>query len=424
MANEEPDAVEGADPQPRRRVPPPTIDLEATDAAAPAHPDETSSGASAGDAKPRSGRRWPLVAAGVLGAAVAVAVAAGGWVLFGASLVQRVDHRVEHGVAPGDDTSARLTRIETQLAALARAAPSTGETKIPDDVSQRLARIESTLAQQSAAIDRQIKPLSDRLADIDHRDQEAAAVAQIARERADAAAKSLADVAQQLAQLNAERARAPQVERADLDALASRLASLEATTKTIGQQLARMNSNSGAASGDARQAVLAIALKDAVDRGAPYAGELEAMRPFADAGAVAALEPFAKTGVPSAAALAHDAATLVPALVTAAATSRPDGVWSRLWVNAKRMIRLRPVGNVSGNDADAVIARLELAASRNDVDGVLAEAGNLPPSARGPIAPWIARAQARNAALAAASRLATAALDHLGRSAAQGTPDR
>jgi hypothetical protein len=420
MATEEPGSAEAIDPQPRRRVPPPTIDLEASDVSAPAHPAETPSSAPAGDAKPRSGRRWPLVAAGLFGAAVASAAAAGGWVLLGASLVQRDDHRVDQR----DDTSARLTRIETQLAALAHAGPGTGETKIPDDVTQRLARIEATLAQQSAAVDRQIKPLTDRLADIDHRDQEAAAVAQIARERADAAAKSLADVAQQLAQLNAERARAPQVERADLDALTTRLASLEATTKAIGQQLAHMNSNSGAASGDARQAVLAIALKDAVDRGTSYAGELDAMRPFADAGALAPLEPFAKTGVPSAAALAHDASALVPALVTAADTSRPAGIWSRLWVNARRMIRLRPVGNVPGSEAAAVIARLELEASRNDVDGVLAEAGNLPAPARGPIEPWIARARARNAALAAASHLATAALDHLGRNAAQGTPDR
>ncbi|HLH88285.1 MAG TPA: hypothetical protein VKX28_07485 [Xanthobacteraceae bacterium] len=420
MANDEPGSVEGVDPQPRRRVPPPTIDVEAKDVSALPHADQTASGASPSADPKRSGRRWPLVAAAVLGAVIAFALAAGAWVLLGGNLARPVAQRVEDN----GETNARLTRIETQLAALAHAAPAPSEPKLPDEVTQRLARIEATLTQQSSAVDRQIKPLADRLADIDSRDQEAAAAAQIARQRADAAAKSLADVAQQLAQLNAERARAPQVERADLDALAARLASLESTTKAIGEQLAHMNSTSGAASGDARQAVLAIALKDAVDRGTPYAGELDAMRPFADAGAISALEPFAKSGVPSAAALAHDAVALVPALVTAADISRPEGVWSRLWVNAKRMIRLRPVGNVPGNEADAVIARLELKASRNDIDGVLAEAGNLPAPARGPIAPWVARVQARNAALAAAGRLATASLDHLGRNAAQGTPDR
>ena len=238
-------------------------------------------------------------------------------------------------------------------------------------------------------------------------------------------------MAQQLAQLNAERARTPQVERADLDALAARLARLESATKAIGDQLARQNEqisrqnqNSGVATGDARQALLAIALKEAIERGVPYAPELDAMRPFADAGTLAALEPFAKSGVPSAAALAHDATALVPALVTAADTSRPDGVWPRLWINAKRMIRLRPVGNVPGGDVDAVIARLELKAAHDDVDGVLAEAGSLPASARGPLEPWIARAQARNAALAAASRVATATLEHLGRDAAQDAPQR
>jgi hypothetical protein len=223
-------------------------------------------------------------------------------------------------------------------------------------------------------------------------------------------------VAQQLTKLNAERARVPQVQRGDLDALTTRLASVESTTKAISEQLARVVNAGG---GDTRRAVVAFALKSAVDRGGPYAGELDAVRSFADAATLAALAPFAKNGVPSAAALAHEVSALVPALVSTADTARPQGALARLWVNAKRIIRLRPVGNVPGVGADAVIARLELKAGQNDIDGVVAEAGNLPAAARGAIEPWIKRAQARGAALAAADRLATGTLTRLGRDTTQ-----
>ena len=261
------------------------------------------------------------------------------------------------------------------------------------------------LAAQASAVDRQVKPLADRLADLDHRDQEVMAAAQVARERADTAAKSLADVAQQLATLNAERARTPQVERGDVDALAARLASLETATKAIGEQLARIAGGTAAASSNARQTVGVIALYTAVERGLPYVGELDAVRPFADPATVSALEPFAKSGVPSAAGLAHEVSALVPALVSAADTRQPEGALARLWANAKRMIRLRPVGNVPGDDPAAVIARLELKAGQNDLDGVLAEANNLPAAARGAArALGQARAGARGGACGGRSR--------------------
>src|SRR5205085_2393287 len=135
---------------------------------------------------------------------------------------------------------------------------STGDAKSLDDLTQRLGLIESTLGEHLAAVDREIKPLSDRLADLGRRGDETGAAARFARERADAAATSLADVAQQLAQLNAARASAPAVERSDLDALANRLASLEASTKQVGDQLARVVSLSNP--GNTRRAVVALAL--------------------------------------------------------------------------------------------------------------------------------------------------------------------
>jgi hypothetical protein len=445
--DEKQSAAEAADAPRRRRVPPPTIDLEATsvsaptgDAAAPeshaaespgstggTSPSASSEAASsassaenmtastpaqgtAGESSPAgSGGGWrrfgPPLVAGVLGAVIALAGAAA-WELLGAGT----------GAGRDGDTNARLTRIETQLDALAHRGAAPADAKTPGDLTARLGSIESKLAEQTAVVDREVKPLDEKLSDLTHRNDEIMAATQVARQRADAAAKSLADVAQQLTQLNAERAQAPQVQRADLDALSTRLASVESATKAIGEQLARRASVNG---GDTRQAVVALALKSATERGVPYASELDAVRPFADAATLAALEPFAKGGVPSAAALAHEASALVPALVSAADTEKPQGVMARLWINAKRMMRLRPVGNVPGTGADAVIARLELKAAQGDLDGVTAEVGNLPAAARGPIEPWVKRVQARNAALTAADRLATGTLTRLGRDTTQ-----
>ena len=415
----------------RRRVPPPTIDLQATDVSAPAAPaadpdaarespdaaptmtDSAATGPAASQtaAPPAGGpgRRpasaWRLAAAGAIGAVLALAVAAVFWAL----------------ARDGGEGNARLARIETQLGTLARTnamiSGAPADAKALDDLTQRLGRIEQTLTDRLAAVDREIRPLTDRLADLGRRNDAIMAATQVARDRADAAAKSLADVAQQLAALNAERARQPQVERADLDALAGRLASLETTTKAIGEQLARIAN--AAVAGNTRQAVLAIALNTAVERGAPYARELAAIDPaVAGAATLAALKPFAESGVPSPPALARELAALLPAAREAASGPPPGGFLDRLQANAERLVRIRPVGPAQGDDAGAILARLDAKAAEGDIAGALAEAGKLTAAVRAPLEPWIRRAQERNAALAAASALALRSLDVIRRPAA------
>jgi hypothetical protein len=433
MADENANSGGAGEPPRRRRVPPPTIDLEATDvsppseptAAAPdpAQPDpppaETASAPpgdsppaeprpaepppAAGPAEPR--RRfvpsWPQTAAAALGAVLALIVAGGVWALLGPASDQQAD------------LNARLSRIEGQLGALSRPVPTTPDTRSADDLTQRLGRIEATLNDRLATVDREIKPLSDRLGDLGRRDDEAVAAARLARERADAAAKSLAEVAQQLAQLNAARANAPGVERADLDALAARLASLEASTKQVGDQLGRL-AGAGNASNTGR-AVVAIALNSAVERGAPYARELAAIDPaVAGAGTLEALRPFADTGLPSGATLARELAAVMPEALKAADAAAPrggGGFLERLQSNAERLVRIRPIAQQAGDDPAAILGRVDGKSTRGDIAGALAEAAKLPATVRAPLEPWIKRAEAREAALAAAAALASQSLD-------------
>jgi hypothetical protein len=444
MADEEGNSdLAGGHPR-RRRVPPPTIDLAATDVSAPSEPTAAASPDPApsepvstpveGDPAPaeasappnddaaekllyaaaeepsaasdRAGRAspiWSLAAAGAFGAALALIVAGGVWALLGPASDQQAD------------TNARLSRIEAQLGGLSRPAPgpASGDSRSLDDVTQRLGRIESTLGERLAAVDREIKPLADGLADLGRRDNETVAAARLARERADAAAKSLAEVAQQLAQLNAARATAPAVERSDLDALAKRLAGLEASTRQIGEQLTRIANASSP--GNTRQAVVALALNAAVERGGPYARELAAIDPAgAGPGALDALKAFADTGVPSAATLARELAAVMPAALKAAdVPAAGGGLLERLQSSAGRLVRIRPNAQESqpGDEPAAVLSRVQAKAARGDIAGAVAEAAKLPATVRAPLEPWIKRAETRDAALGAAATLAAQSLD-------------
>jgi len=410
MADEEHTSdLAGGQPR-RRRVPPPTIDLAAPDVSAPSEPtaapdpaaSEPVSAPVEGDPAPaeasappaddaaekllyaaaeepsaasdREGRAspiWSLAAAGAFGAALALGVAGSVWALLGPAGDQQAD------------TNARLSRIEAQLGGLSRSppgpGPGAGDSRSLDELTQRLGRIESTLGERLTAVDREIKPLADRLADLGRRDDEAVAAARLARERADAAAKSLSEVAQQLTQLNAARANAPAVERADLDALAKRLAGLEASTKQIGEQLTRIANASS--SGSTRQAVVALALNTAVERGGPYARELAAAMP----------------------------AALKAADVPAAGGSLVE----RLQSSASRLVRIRPSAQEPqpGDDPAAVLSRVQAKTAHGDVAGAVTEATRLSAPARAPLEPWIKRAEARDAALAAAAALAAQSLD-------------
>jgi hypothetical protein len=442
MADEEHTSdLAGGQPR-RRRVPPPTIDLAATDVSAPSEstaapdpaPSDPVSARVEGDPAPaeasappaddaaekllyaaaeepsaasdREGRAspiWSLAAAGAFGAALALGVAGSVWALLGPAGDQQAD------------TNARLSRIEAQLGGLSRPppGPGPGDGRSLDELTQRLGRIESTLGERLTAVDREIKPLADRLADLGRRDDEAVAAARLARERADAAAKSLSEVAQQLTQLNAARANAPAVERADLDALAKRLAGLEASTRQIGEQLTRIANASSP--GNTRQAVVALALNTAVERGGPYARELAAIDPAgAGAGALAALKAFADTGVPSAATLARELAAVMPAALKAADVPAAGGsLLERLQSSAGRLVRVRPSAQESqpGDEPAAVLSRVQARTTRGDIAGAVAEAAKLPAAVRAPLEPWIKRAETREAALGAAATLAAQSLD-------------
>ena len=190
------------------------------------------------------------------------------------------------------------------------------------------------------------------------------------------------------------------VDRSDFETLANRVAAVERSEKAA-----------ESADRAVRLALAATALNAAVERGDAFAAELAAVKALgADPKLLAALEPFARSGVPTSAALARQFSELAPALQQAAEPPSREGVLGRLQLNAEKLVRIRRVDEAAGTDAAAVVARSEAKAARGDLPGAAAEVAQLPPNARAPAEAWIKSVQARTAAIDASRRLAAAAL--------------
>jgi hypothetical protein len=357
---------------------------------------------------------WPLVGAGVAGAILALGIAG----------------LVALSARQGNDSSAveaRMAQLERQVADLAGRAPADAAgSASADDLANRLLQLEAQVAQAAAAPPAPDPALANRLAAVETQlkslDQAVGALGQRSESRAAANAAALNELGQKLARSDASRAQSSEASGATADAnattiaaLGNRVDALEDSTKTIEATLTAEQAKRNAQNSDdraTRAAVVAAALDAAVERGDPFARELKAAQSQApDAKALAPLEGFAATGVPGADALARELSGLEPELLRiAGAGPSQGGFLQKLQANAERLVRIRPIEEVAGDDPAAVIARAEIKAARGDVPGALMELGNLPASVRAPAQAWISKAQARTAAIAASRAFAAAAL--------------
>ncbi len=433
MADETPPPP-GAPGQPDRRRPAPTIDLEATEIqndavagapAAAAGPEPTSSSGPPPDgaapppdsSAPRPGWAafvtWPLVGAGLAGAILALGIV-------GVVVVLSTGGNDSSAI---EARTAQLERQVADLAARARAPAEAGNSASAGDLASRLQKLEAQQA-QSAAAPVADPALADRIAAVESQFKSLGETVSALQQRSDSAANAnataLNDLAQKLAR--AETTAAPSGEAAAevgantaaIAALTSRLDALEGDAKTTEAKLAAAAADHDALTSDdhaVRMAVIAAALSAAVERGRPFVAELKAAQAQAtDAQALAPLEGFAETGVPNVNGLVRELTSLEPALLQAARVPVEGGFLEKLQANAERLVRIRPIEEIPGDDPATVIARVEIKAMRGDVPGALAELGNLPPPVRAPAQGWVAKAQARAAAVAASRAFAADAL--------------
>ncbi|MEA2878473.1 MAG: hypothetical protein QOF14_3669 [Hyphomicrobiales bacterium] len=354
-------------------------------------------------------QNWRVAGAGAAGAAAVFVIFLALWAFgsFGAR---------DDWTAP---LAARLATLESQVRDLAaRPQPPAVDPRALADLTARVAA-----AEQAAAAPRPAQPdpaLTGRVTALE------AAVRPLAElgSRVDAAsaaardAKARADAAFEAAQKNSAVAPAQAADHKELEALVARVTALEEAAKATEEKIARAAASAGADRAG-RLAFVAVALRSAVERGEPFAQELAAVKPLVpDAAATAPLEPFAATGVPRTAALARELSQLAGPMLNAAGTApRDGGIMDRLAQNAERLVRIRPINEAPGDEPATVVARADAKATHGDLSGALAELGSLPAPVRAPAQGWMKRAEAQVAALAAARALADNAVAALAKAA-------
>jgi hypothetical protein len=175
------------------------------------------------------------------------------------------------------------------------------------------------------------------------------------------------------------------------------------------EKIAEVGQGGGA---NVAQAIAAAGLKAAIDRGGAFANELETYATVApQSPELEQLKNLAATGVPSRSELAASFGDAANAMIAASQTSDPNaGFFERLTNSAQSLVRSRPVGVVEGDTVDAIVARMEVAINRGDLDAAVLESAKLPDEARAAGADFLAKLTARRDTDALVSKALTSAL--------------
>lgn len=141
----------------------------------------------------------------------------------------------------------------------------------------------------------------------------------------------------------------------------------------------------------------ANSLKNAIDRGGSYANELAVLEKLSpDIGSLDDLKQYAEKGVPNQAELANEFASVADRIAQTENRPADDaGFGDKLWASAKGLVSSRPIGNVEGDNAGAIAARMEEAIKKGDNDRALSEWQNLPQSAKDVSSDFVAKLKIR-----------------------------
>jgi hypothetical protein len=373
------DRPEDTPPSPdsgRAKRAPPTIDLEATEVM-------TESANAGGDEQPErtaeltSAAISSWVVASVSGAVAATLVIGVGWILGWPAVPQSAPSAPPAPAAVIDDLATRLSNIESKIAKPAAAAPDPAAAGRVEALEKSLASLRGELTGVRA----QSEKLAAAVADLKSNPREASA--------------------------------AP-----DLTAINERLGQVERAARAQGSEAAPENARP-ADDMPLRRVVAAALLDVSVRQGDPYAAALAAAKSLAaNPDALKPLDSFAATGVPHPAALSRELLALVPKLSPRAEedSAAGSGLVERLQAGAAKLVRIERTDQ-AGNDRGAIVARATAAALRNDFAVARRELNMLAPADRAAAQPWLDKADARDAALAASRQFAADAMAALAKPA-------
>jgi hypothetical protein len=396
MVDDKPEDAGLAPESGRARRSPPTIDLEATEvstqpqqAAGEVQPEAKPEQAEAEQAKhepeperveakasvaPASVSPW--VIAPFSGAVAAALVIAVGWML-GWPAVQAPPAAPQVTTATVDALSGRVANVEAKLNKPAAPVADPATVTRIDALEKSIGALRNDIAN--------VRTQSEKLA------SSLDAVTSAPRDAA--AAPDFSAINERLAQLE----RASRAERAE-----------------VAQQREKIADAKPADDKALRRVVAGSLLDVAVRHGDAYAAQLSAARSFAaDPDVLKPLDAFASSGVPSPAALSRELLNIVPKLSPPPeAQTGGTGIVDRLQAGAAKLVRVERTDAV-GNDRGAIVARVTAAALRNDFNEARRELKTLPEGDREPAKAWLAKTDARDAALAASRKFADDAMADL-----------
>jgi len=394
-------------PQSADEAPPSTEDAEEEDA--PLEPQET----------PESRRSFgvdiAIFAVGALLGGLAALAAYGGLVRSGmlpgigeltAQFERRID-AVEGEIAalktrPQDGTEAALTgdlrqvveRLDAAEARLSEIGQPGGEDASPqgggateDAVAKLAARI-GEVEQAAEASREQLRGLIENMAASGDGQPASAAVAALT-ERIDAVEQS----ARAAGEAAAEALRQGIDTR--VGAIRDEVAALRADLRALGERVESVAGETPDATNNAALAIAVAGLERAVNSGASFARELDTVEALAGAGEeIAVLKQYAESGVARHDQLAESFEDAASQAMRAGAPPA-EGYFDRLMASARRIVRIRPTGEVEGETTGAILARAEARLEAGDLAAALDELAALDPAAAAAMASWIDRARAR-----------------------------
>lgn len=302
------------------------------------------------------------------------------------------------------DVSTRILSLEGELAELQNVAPATIDFAPISDEITALADKLATESDQVTAIGERIGSVEQSIAFVAQKDDggfDNTIIIALQTELNDLKKDMLANSGNVVEGNNEEL-------NAAVEAVQSKMAELETEIAAV-KSIAEAASAAGTqiSNGDASNMASALAvaaLERALQDEQPFEVELNAIKGVAgdnaafDNAALTKLAEYAVTGLASETSLMGQFDGLLEAALVADLKGEGTSVLDKFIGNAKSIISIRKTGNVDGNSAEAVLARMEVAVQAKDLSAAVETGNALEGPAKKVFENWLTSATSRLAA--------------------------
>jgi hypothetical protein len=252
-----------------------------------------------------------------------------------------------------------------------------------DQMKADVAQLKDAVAKGGAGDGAAVQALNQKVADLEA-SVTALGSAQpaVTKEQVDAINQKLGEI-QQAAAAATDAAKAGDGRLGTLEqnfaGLGEKLSGLEQNVATLSDQLSRQEAQPKVA-----LAIAAAALKSAIERGGPFAAEVDTFAAISpNAPELPRLREIAEKGVASRAELTQGMDDAANQMI-AASEALPDdaGFWDSLAASMKSLVKVRPIGEVEGETVPAKVARMEVAVKSGELSKALSEFDSLPDASK------------------------------------------